>query len=228
MRHKDTRFSFFQENALKNGVEHKNEKTSNTYSVIGDLRADDFRQSNGKFEFELIYKYEKALPEDPDEADDVLRWTQTSWLTADTVDQYHQISGHTDELSNPFSGLSRAPISSHSYLTGCKDKDNCLKNFVMTSADTGPSANRPMVLPAISGFSGKLAYSAELWIKPGNVQHSTFNNVSDSAYLFDCKACGSQENFVFDDINNNDCPNKLIIEDISRCDDKNYTGGTFC
>ena len=65
-------------NVTDTGIENPYSPNSNTYCIIGALNKDDYRCDGGYYEFKLIYKYEER-------ADDVLEWTQTSWVTETAV-----------------------------------------------------------------------------------------------------------------------------------------------
>ena len=78
-RHRDVSNGYFSSNLKNTGLENANDSESNTYCIIGALDVSDYMFDEGKYyEFKLIYFYS-------DGTNDTLIWTQTSWITEETI-----------------------------------------------------------------------------------------------------------------------------------------------
>ena len=81
MDHKDVTLGTFALTIIDTGLENENDPTANTYSIIGTFdsnKRESYKNRDGKFKLKLIFKY-------PDNSKDVLRWTQSSWITNATI-----------------------------------------------------------------------------------------------------------------------------------------------
>lgn len=114
LNHKDVNIGVFSTNLKVTGVENEHDETANTYSIIGNLNANNYIGSDGKYKFQMIYRY-------ADGSVDTLIWKQTSWITDPTITGMEKISVPTETVcvSNycVFGGLSLTS-NQYSYLDG--------------------------------------------------------------------------------------------------------------
>ena len=158
-RHINVSNGYFSKNVLSTGVENEHNPDANTYCIIGTLDENDYLQSDGYYDLKLIYKYNNG-------ADDVLEWTQTSWLTDHNVtganlSQIVDRAGHADNAR--FRGLALSP-SSKTYLDG---NGADVSNWYHAVASTEGYSDGTKYIEGIPAHEWKSAYSSSLWIQPG-------------------------------------------------------------
>ena len=157
-RHLDVADGYFSSDVLSTGVENEDDPDANTYCVIGALNQTLYQQEGGYYDLKLIYKYS-------DNTEDVLEWTQTSWITEGSVTGANLSKIVDDESDNDgerFRGLALSPRS-QTYLDGNgADHDNWFHAVASTTAWNG----------GIPGHEGNAAYSSSLWIQPGTLSKS--------------------------------------------------------
>ena len=94
---------YFSSNVRSTYNENEGNPDANTFSMVGDLTANNdylsLRGDDGKYQFKLIYTYASGLP-------DELIWKQSSWLTSSTILGYEPISIPTETVStcNTYAG----------------------------------------------------------------------------------------------------------------------------
>ena len=154
-RHLNASNGFFSSDVLSTGVENETNPDANTYCIIGALNQSLYRQEDGYYELKLIYKYS-------DDTEDVLEWTQTSWITESSITgaNLRKISdSYVDDNGKRFRGLALSPRS-ETYLDGNgADHVNWYHAVASTTAWNG----------GIPGHEDKAAYSSSLWIRPGTL-----------------------------------------------------------
>ena len=152
-RHLNASNGFFSSDVLSTGVENETNPDANTYCIIGALNQSLYRQEGGYYELKLIYKYS-------DDLDDVLEWTQTSWITESSItgaDLTKISDSYVYADSNRFRGLALSPRR-ETYLDGNgADHDYWFHAVASTTAYWG----------GIPGHEMKVAYSSSLWIRSG-------------------------------------------------------------
>ena len=154
-RHRDVANGYFSTDVLSNGLENEDDPSANTYCIIGGLDSSDHLQSDGYYDLKLIYKYS-------DGTEDVLEWTQSSWLTDSSVvgADLSKISSETVTGDcKVFDGLGLSNNVTLSYLDGNANGDCWYHAVASTTAWSG----------GIPAHNGKAAYSSSLWIQPGIV-----------------------------------------------------------
>ena len=153
--HLDVADGFFSTDVLTTGLENAYDPSANTYSIIGALESSDYVQIDGNYELKLIYKYS-------DGTEDVLEWSQSSWITESSVvgaDLSNIVDAEADNDNRRFRGLALSSWSS-TYLDGNgADKSYWWHAVASTTAWGG----------GILAHEGKIAYSSSLWIRPGIV-----------------------------------------------------------
>ena len=142
---------YFSSNVLTTGLENEDDPSANTYCIIGALDSSDYLQFDGNYDLKLIYKYS-------DGTEDVLEWTQTSWITESTITgaDLSKITSETQTDCAEFEGLAR---SGTSYIDGNGASGCWFHAVASTVAWNG----------GIPGHNRKAAYSSSLWIRPGIV-----------------------------------------------------------
>ena len=151
-RHLNVTEGYFSSNVITTGVENANNPDANTYCIIGDLDLAEYLQNEGYYEFILIYKYS-------DGQEDVLEWTQTSWLTDGYVtgaDLSKITDSYTDEDGHWFRGLALSSTTGWTYLDG---------NGKATGDWWHAVASIKGYHGGIPAHEGKIAYSSELWVR---------------------------------------------------------------
>lgn len=153
--HLDVADGFFSTDVLTTGLENAYDPSANTYCIIGALESSDYVQFDGNYDLKLIYKYS-------DGTEDVLEWSQSSWITESSVvgaDLSNIVDAEADNDNKRFRGLALSP-SSQTYLDGNgADKSYWWHAVASTKAWGG----------GILAHEGKIAYSSSLWIRPGIV-----------------------------------------------------------
>ena len=76
--HLNTSNGYFSSDVTSTGLENEDDPTANTYCIIGGLDSADWLFDDGYYSLKLIYRY-------TDGSNDTLIWTQTSWITNDTI-----------------------------------------------------------------------------------------------------------------------------------------------
>ena len=150
-RHRDVANGYFSADVRITGLENEDNSSANTYCIIGGLDSNDYLQSDGYYDLKLIFKYS-------DGTEDVLKWTQTSWITESSITGADLSKITSETLTNcaAFKGLG---LSGTSYIDG-NGASGCWYHAVAsTTAWNG----------GIPGHNGRAAYSSSLWIRPGNV-----------------------------------------------------------
>ena len=158
-RHQDCGLGYFNEKVLTSGVENPDDPlNANTYCIIGSLNPEDYFQEAGYYDLKLIYRY--GMQKTPE----VLKWTQTSWITQshvtgaylkNIVDSYRDRGDHGRE----FRGLAKTSRK-ESYLDGNGDS---FSNWWHAVAST--KAHKK----GIPGHEMKIAYASSLWIRPAGI-----------------------------------------------------------
>ena len=151
--HLDVADGYFSTDVLTTGLENAYDPSANTYSIIGALESSDYVQIDGNYDLKLIYKYS-------DGTEDVLEWSQSSWITDSSVvgADLSKITSETVTGCDKFEGLGRSD-DTHSYLDGNADGGCWYHAVASTEKWSG----------GIPGHNGKAAYSSSLWIRPGIV-----------------------------------------------------------
>ena len=154
-RHLNAYNGFFSSDVLSTGVENEDNPNANTYCIIGALNQSLYRQEGGYYELKLIYKYSN-------DTEDVLEWTQTSWITESTITGANLTKindSYADNDGESFGGLALSS-STLTYLDGDgADHDYWWHAVASTTAHMG----------GIPGHETKIAYSSSLWIRPGTL-----------------------------------------------------------
>ena len=162
LEHKDVSAGCFNATILVSENENVGDPSSNTYSIIGELESEDWRQADGRFWFELVFR-------NTDNSSDTLVWAQESWLTDSTVvgaNLFGVPLQNKCTFTGPgecaFTGLARSDGAGgdYSFLDGDGDRANsdAWNNSVGTlRCDWGSP-------PAIPGFNQKAAYGVSLYI----------------------------------------------------------------
>ena len=154
-RHRDVANGYFSSDVRSTGLENEDDPSANTYCIIGGLDSSDYLQSDGYYDLKLIYKYR-------DGTEDVLEWTQTSWLTESSVtgaDLSNVVDAKADNSGKRFRGLALSS-NGNTYIDGNgADHSNWWHAVASTNAHDG----------GIPGHEGTVAYSSSLWIRPGIV-----------------------------------------------------------
>ena len=153
-RHLNASNGFFSSDILSTGVENEGNPGANTYCIIGALNQSLYRQEDGYYELKLIYKYSN-------DTDDVLEWTQTSWITEISITGANltKISdSYGDDDGASFRGLALSS-STLTYLDGNGAGAYWYHAVASTTAHMG----------GIPGHETKIAYSSSLWIRPGTL-----------------------------------------------------------
>ena len=146
---------YFSSNVLATGLENEDDPSANTYCIIGALDTSDYLQFDGYYDLKLIYKYS-------DGTEDVLEWTQTSWLTESSVTgadltKIVDSFSHVDQVRFRGLALSSALVT---YLDGSGADDG---NWWHAVASTWAAGG------GIPAHELTYAYSSSLWIRPGIV-----------------------------------------------------------
>ena len=150
--HKNISDGYFASSVRSTGLENQNNISANTYSIIGALNAEEWRREDGRFWFEMIYKY-------CDGASETLLWAQESWLTSSSIlgADLFGVPAQTVEDSRQFYGLGLSTRTDKTYLDG--DSGAFGQVSWWNSAGT---------LEAYSGgipaFNGKIACGVSLYI----------------------------------------------------------------
>ena len=152
-RHLNDNDGYFADAVRTTGVENENDPDANTYCVIGALDPNQYLQPGGYYDLKLIYKYSSGT-------EDVLEWTQTSWITdnyitgADLSKIDDSFRGTGD--GREFLGLGYSlGYYQRAYLDGTgQDHDWYYHPIGATCC-------------GIHAHEGRQAYSSLLWILPG-------------------------------------------------------------
>ena len=144
---------YFSSDVITTGIENADDPEANTYCIIGALDESEYLQNGGYYDLKLIYKYS-------DGTEDVLEWTQTSWLTESSVTGANLtkiVDSEADNNWKRFRGLALSPRSM-TYLDGNGNAHIAWYHAVAsTEAWQG----------GIPAHEGLVAYSSELWIRAG-------------------------------------------------------------
>ena len=157
-RHRDVANGYFSTNVLTTGLENEDDPSANTYCIIGGLDSNDYLQSDGYYDLKLIYKYSNGT-------DDVLEWTQTSWITEATItgaDLTKIEDVYAGTYNWAFNGLGEAS-NGHNYLDGSGSSHGWWHAVASSTAITVDGVT------GITGHQRRMAYSSALWIRPGIV-----------------------------------------------------------
>ena len=152
-RHLNRDDGYFAAAVLTTGVENENNPDANTYCVIGALDSSLYLQPEGYYDLKLIYK-------NLDGSEDVLEWTQTSWITDDYItgadlSKIEDVWRGTGD-GREFLGLGYSPGYYHrAYLDGTGQAHDWYYH---------PIAATEM---GLNGHETRVAYSSLLWILPG-------------------------------------------------------------
>ena len=158
---KDIANGLFSSSIRSTGLENENNPAANTYSIIGNLDPNYYNnQLNGAYyQFKIVYKYH-----DIGLADDVITWTQTSWLTEPGIAGFANFNSSSSGTTNCptyihpcscFRGLGLSDYTTASYFDGTGTGDGCWWNSI------GSIALHDGGIPA---FNQKIAYYQALYI----------------------------------------------------------------
>ena len=154
-RHLNVADGYFSSDVVTTGIENADNPDANTYCIIGALDESEYLQNGGYYDLKLIYKYS-------DGSEDVLEWTQTSWLTESSVvgaDLSNIVDAKAGDGGAKFRGLALSPRT-QTYLDGNgAAHSNWFHAVASTTAHDG----------GIPAHERKIAYSSSLWIRPGIV-----------------------------------------------------------
>jgi len=148
-RHRNVADGYFSSGA-SSGIENADNPDANTYCVIGALDSADYLQDGAHYEFKLIYKYS-------DGSEDVLEWTQTSWLTAGSItgaDLSKIVDSEANDDNRRFRGLGRSN-SGPTLLDGNGNVPYWWHAVASNRAHNG----------GIPAHQSRIAYSSELWVR---------------------------------------------------------------
>ena len=84
-RHINVTNGYFSSDVIRTGVENAHDPSANTYCIIGALDESAYRLIGGYYDLKLIYKYSKYSLQYWNSTEDVLEWTQTSWITENNI-----------------------------------------------------------------------------------------------------------------------------------------------
>jgi len=147
-RHRDVANGYFSSG---NGIENEDDPEANTYSIIGALDESEYLLNGGYYDLKLIYKYH-----DEEHPEDVLEWTQTSWITENTITGADLSKIVDDEQGGRrFYGLGRSN-SGPTYLDG----DGTATTYWWHAV-----ASKREHIGGIPAHQSRIAYSSELWIR---------------------------------------------------------------
>eukprot|EP01084_Bolivina_argentea_P019596 36419_1 len=128
LRLKDISKGYFKRSIRTDGLENPTNDEANTYSIIGQLNPDSYKNKiDGKYEFKLVFK-DKSNGYETE-----IIWKQTSWIDSPSIDGFEPISmpGQTSSQCGMFSGLGKSD-SGCSYLDGNGQYKGCWFNSVGT------------------------------------------------------------------------------------------------
>ena len=161
MQHKDVDIGVFSSSELSStGLENENDRTANTYSIIGwftdgTIDLTPYYDVNYGYKFRLTYDYF-------DSSDSELIWTQTSWITSSTVTGA-DLSLIPDQSSKPaknrFYGLALSS-NGNTYLDGSPGYGNWYHAVGLFALAWG----NPSGIPADIASSNSAAYASSLYI----------------------------------------------------------------
>ena len=157
-RHLNVSNGYFSSDVISTGIENADNPNANTYCIIGGLDESAYQQTGGYYEFKLIYKYS-------DDTEDVLEWTQTSWLTESTITGADLSKITTDTYTNckAFKGLGRSDRTDRAYLDG-NGGESCWYHGVASLE--GWSEGGSVFYDYIPGHNANTAYYSSLWVRP--------------------------------------------------------------
>ena len=165
MRHANVNLGYFSKHVFEKGLENENNPKANTYCIIGRVNKNDYLQHDsahnaGYYDLKLIYQYN----DNGKVTEDVLKWTQESWITDSSVvgANLQNIVESTDSASDAgrkFRGLAKSPRK-ETYLDGNGDAH---ENWWHAVAST------EKYLWGIPGHDFQVAYSSSLWIRPAGI-----------------------------------------------------------
>eukprot|EP01084_Bolivina_argentea_P035072 65031_1 len=151
---KDVNVGTFNPQISKTGLENENNPQANTYSIIGKLNPEDYKNTNGKFEFYLQYDgTQGSIDRSPTYK---LRWQQSQWVTApfnqdgklNYAPGFEVINFDPPDKSSgddKFYGLGKSSTPTHCYLDGTStgsDWFNCVGAIAKWSTPGIASFNR--------------------------------------------------------------------------------------
>ena len=151
-RHQNASNGLFAPEVITTGIENELDPSANTFSIIGAIDPSSLLNAEQRYELKLMYKY-------ADGTEDVLRWSQESWITEDSVIGAN-LSAIEDEYSaepgQAFRGLSKSS-NPNSYLDGSPTHFNWFHAVASVTLHEG----------GIPGHELKIAYHSELWARTG-------------------------------------------------------------
>lgn len=143
---------FFSSSVVTTGIENADNPEANTYSIIGMIDPSNFVYDDGYYWLELQYHHVGG-------SNDILTWTQTSWITESTIvgaDLFGVSNTETD--CRVFEGLGLSSSTNDAYLDG-NGADTCWWNAVASIVASGDG---------FPGHNGKTAVSSSLYLRrPG-------------------------------------------------------------
>ena len=154
-RHRDVANGYFSTDVLTTGLENEDNSSANTYCIIGGLDSSAYLQSDGYYDLKLIFKHS-------DGSEDVLEWTQASWITESNITgaDLSKITSETRTDCAAFKGLG---LSGTSYNMTYIDGNGASGCWFHAVASVGAWNG------GIPSHNGRVAYSSSLWIRPGIV-----------------------------------------------------------
>ena len=157
--HRNVSNGYFSSDVVISGVENADDPDANTYCIIGAVNASDYRFDGGYFWMKLIYRYN-------DGTQDILEWTQTSWITKNEItgaDLFGVDEDETAIVGKRFRGLGISAHDKLAYLDGSGDQSWCY--HAVASISNPVTQGLQGGIPA---HNGHFAYSSTLMIKkPG-------------------------------------------------------------
>ena len=160
-RHLDVADGYFTSEGANSGIENADDPYANTYSIIGALDESKYLLNGQYYAFKLIYEY---TPGRYDITEDVLEWTQTSWLTESSVTGADLSNIDDSKADNPkqaFAGLAKSS-NPYTYLDGDNGDPNAWAHSVVTTELSYRSDD-------IVGHEDRFAYGQSLWVRLGIV-----------------------------------------------------------
>jgi len=156
-RHLDVADGYFSSEGANSGIENADDPYANTYSIIGSLDESKYLLNGQYYAFKLIYEY---TPGRYDITEDVLEWTQTSWLTESSVTGADLSNIDDSKADNPkqaFAGLAKSS-NAYTYLDGDSGTNNAWAHSVVTT-------ELSYISDGIVGHEDRFAYGQSLWVR---------------------------------------------------------------
>ena len=156
LRQKDASKAWFHSGFINSGIENPSDIEADTYSIIGELKPDAYKDNDGKYKFKLEFTRQ-------DNGNIVtLVWRQSTWLTSGKIEGFEGIDIPQQTYPHwctKFEGLGRSDCTYCTYLDGNGNTKGCWWNAVGTMR---------IYHGGLPGFDAKVAKAAALYIwSPG-------------------------------------------------------------